>query len=316
MQKNILITGGTGFVGTHLVKELINQGSSAEDIHVTTLKKEPHLYENGSLPEQNYHAADLTESTVVLELFEKLRPQLIYNLASFSAPGLSLEKKSLTLSINTNIQLNVLEAMRLHTPQARLLSIGSGTEYAPSTKPLNETDPLGPRNPYAVSKVTQDMLASSYFASHNLDIIRVRPFNHIGEYQARGFVVTDFVYQITQEIEKGLKNELQVGNLEVKRDFTDVKDVVKAYVLLMKTAPAGEIYNIGSGQAISIRELLEKLKDMSTVDFKIVIDKTKQRTGDVDISVADISKIKSLGWEPTIPLDTTLQRIVQWWREK
>lgn len=316
MQKNILITGGTGFVGTHLVEELINQGAEAKDIHVTTLKKEPHLYENGVLPETNYHAADLTKPDAVLELFQKLQPNLIYNLASFSAPGLSLEKKSLTLSVNTNIQLNVLEAMRLHTPKARLLSIGSGTEYAPSQEPLTETDPIGPRNPYAVSKVTQDMLASSYYASHKLDIIRVRPFNHIGEYQARGFVVTDFVYQITQEIEKGLKNEIHVGNLDVKRDFSDVKDMVKAYVLLMDKAPSGEIYNIGSGQAISIRDLLEKLKSLSTVDFKIIIDEDKQRSGDVDISVADISKIKKLGWEPTIPLDTTLKRIVKWWREK
>jgi GDP-4-dehydro-6-deoxy-D-mannose reductase len=312
---NILITGGTGFVGTHLVKELINQGTSPEIIHVTTMKKSPSVLDE-LLPTENFHEIDLTIDKNVFELFEKLKPQLIYNLASFSAPGLSIEKKSLTLSVNTSIQLNTLEALRTIVPEARFLSIGSGTEYAPSTEPLTENNPLGPRNPYAVSKATQDLLASSYFSSHNLDIVRVRPFNHIGEYQARGFVVTDFVYQITQEIEKGIKNEIHVGNLDVERDFTDVKDVVKAYILLMDKAPSGEVYNIGSGQTISIRSLLEKLKSMSTTDFEIIVDENRQRSGDVDISVADISKIKKIGWEPTIPLDTTLQRIVQWWREK
>ncbi|MBT4651993.1 MAG: NAD-dependent epimerase/dehydratase family protein [Candidatus Pacebacteria bacterium] len=316
MKENILITGGTGFVGTHLVEELINQGISPESIHVTTLNKKPHPFLDKVLPETNFHQINLTEPEPVLELFSLLSPAVIYNLASFSAPGLSLEKKSLTLSVNTNIQLNVLEAMLAHTPQARLLSIGSGTEYAQSPHPLTETSPIGPRNPYAVSKATQDMLAHSYHTSYDLDIVRVRPFNHIGEFQARGFVIPDFVYQITQEIEKGVKDSIHVGNLDVRRDFSDVKDVVKAYVLLMSQGISGEVYNIGSGIDISIQELLEKLKSFSSIDFPIIIDEDKKRSGETDVSVADISKIRALGWEPTIPIDTTLKRIVQWWRNQ
>jgi GDP-4-dehydro-6-deoxy-D-mannose reductase len=314
--ENILITGGTGFVGTHLVKELVAQGTAPEKIHVTTLRKDSPHYLAGIVIEDNIHAIDLTDSKKVLDLFELIKPKHIYNLAGFSAAGASIEKKSLTLSINTNIQLNVLEAMRIVTTKARLLSIGSGTEYLPSDKPLKEIDQLGPRNPYAVSKVTQDMLAHSYFASYDLDIVRVRPFNHIGEYQARGFVVSDFAYQITQEIEKDIKKEIHVGNLDVFRDFTDVKDMVKAYILIVNQAPKGEVYNLGSGKTISIRDLLTKLQQLSTTKFEIIIESSKQRVGDEDISVADISKIKQLGWEPTIPLDTTLERIVKWWREK
>jgi len=313
--ENILITGGTGFVGTHLVKELVAQGTAPEKIHVTTLKKASPHYLGDLIPESNFHEADLTNSETVAELFKSLLPAFIYNLAGFSAPGASLEKKSLTLSVNTMIQLNALEAMVAFTPESRLLSIGSGTEYAPSNKPLKETDPLGPSNPYAVSKVTQDMLAGSY-AAQGLDIVRVRPFNHIGEYQERGFVVADFAYQITQEIEKGLKNEINVGNLDVRRDFTDVIDIVKGYILLMNVAPSGEIYNLGSGKDIPILELLKKLQGLSTVNFNINIDDSKKRKNENDLSVADISKIKQLGWEPTIPLDTTLERIVKWWKEK
>ncbi len=315
MTENILITGGTGFVGTHLVKELINQGTDPKQIHVTTLKKSAPHYLGNLIPNSNFHEADLTKSDVVMNLFNSLRPAFIYNLAGFSSQGASLEKKSLTLSVNTMIQLNALEAMVAFTPNSRLLSIGSGTEYAPSNKPLKETDPLGPSNPYAISKVTQDMLAGSY-AAQGLDIVRVRPFNHIGEYQERGFVVADFAYQITQEIEKGLKDNINVGNLDVRRDFTDVIDIVKGYILLMKVAKSGEIYNLGSGKDISILELLKKLQDLSTVEFQINIDDSKKRKNENDLSVADISKIKQLGWEPTIPLDITLERIVKWWREK
>ncbi|NCN45677.1 MAG: hypothetical protein COU63_03220 [Candidatus Pacebacteria bacterium CG10_big_fil_rev_8_21_14_0_10_36_11] len=313
---NILITGGTGFVGTHLVQELIANNTPAELIHVTTLKIEPQVILDQLIPQTNFHEANLTKPNLVMELFELLKPEHIYNLASFSSPGLSLEKKSLVLDINTKIQLNVLEAMLNITPNAKLLSIGSGTEYAPSPSPLTETSPLGPRNPYAVSKVTQDMLASAYYASHNLNIVRTRSFNHIGEYQPKGFVIPDFVSQITQEIEKGLKKELRVGNIDVSRDFTDVKDVVKAYALLMEKGEAGEVYNIGSGRDVTLREILEKLQQLANKEFKIVADESKNRTGETDRVTADIAKIESLGWEPTIPLDTTLARIVQWWREQ
>jgi len=314
VNENILITGGTGFVGTHLVKALIEKGTPAQKIHVTSLSGDP-SYLEGILPEENFHKIDLTEANHVLDLFEKILPKEIYNLAGFSATGLSIEKKSLTLSVNINIQLNVLEAIKLKTPESRLLSIGSATEYAVSSEPLTEDSPLGPRNPYAVSKVTQEMLAYSYHVE-GINVVHVRPFNHIGEYQARGFVVSDFAYQITQEIEKGLKNNIHVGNLDVRRDFSDVKDVVQAYILLMEKGVSGEIYNIGSGKDVSIRELLEKLKSLSTTDFEIIIDQNKQRSSDAEKSVASITKIRKLGWEPTITLDTTLERIVKWWREQ
>lgn len=314
-ENTILITGGTGFAGTHLVEALLAQGTAVEDIHVTTSRKRPHFLDQYLTPEQ-IHEVDLTQTEDVQKLFQALSPAFIYGLASFSAPGLSFDKAQAVLDNNIRIQMNVLEALRTEVPEATLLSIGSAAEYAESPDPLSETSPLGPRNPYAVSKATQDMLASAYHASHNLKIVRVRPFNHIGERQEKGFVVTDFVSQMTQLVEKGLQNEIHVGNTNATRDFTDVKDMVIAYILLMEQGVPGEVYNVGSGRDITIQELLEKLQAFSTVPFTITSDSDKHRSGDVSRSVADISKIQSLGWEPTIPLDTTLQRIVQWWRQQ
>jgi GDP-4-dehydro-6-deoxy-D-mannose reductase len=308
----ILITGGTGFAGSHLVEALLEQAVPAESIHVTNFAKKPSFVDK-LLPAANIHQLDLTDAAATFALFEKLKPTQIYHLASFSSPSLSLENTTKAIETNVEIQLNVLEAMRQHTPQARLLSIGSASEYAGTNEPLSETSQLGPHDPYGVSKVAQDMLAHSYTVRYQLPIVRVRPFNHIGERQEPGFVVSDFARRIV-EIEKGLERELKVGNLQVSRDFTDVKDIVKAYILLMNQGKIGEVYNLGSGQDVTIEELLAKMKTLAKVGISVTVDQVKQRPGDINRSVADNSKIKALGWQPTIPLDETLARILNWWR--
>ena len=308
----ILITGGTGFAGSHLIEALLEKGVPAADIHVTNLVKKPSFVDT-ILPEANIHQLDLTHSRATFELFAKLKPRSIYHLASFSSPSLSLENTTKAIETNVEIQMNVLEAMREHTPQARLLSIGSASEYAGSTEPLTEISQLGPHDPYGVSKVAQDMLAYSYTVRYELGIVRVRPFNHIGERQEPGFVVSDFAQQIVK-IEKGLERELRVGNLTVSRDFSDVKDIVRGYILLMTKGQAGQVYNLGSGQDVTIQELLDKMKSFAKVGLSVSPEERKQRPGDIGRSVADITKIKALGWQPTIPLDETLQRILNWWR--
>ena len=159
--KPILITGGTGFAGSHLVEMLLTSGVPAEQLHVTTLSDKP-SYVTTLLPEENIHQLDLTDSEAVTKLFAELQPEQIYHLASFASPSKSLEQTAKAIETNVEIQLNVLEAMRQHTPQARMLSIGSASEYAGSSEPLSETSQLGPHDPYGVSKVAQDMLAYSY----------------------------------------------------------------------------------------------------------------------------------------------------------
>lgn len=308
----ILITGGTGFAGSHLVEALLAQGTPATDIHVTTLLAKP-SFVTKLLPAANIHAIDLTQADKVAALFAALGPDQIYHLASFSSPSLSLENTTKAIETNVEIQLNVLEAMRLQAPQARLLSIGSASEYAGSDAPLSETNLLGPHDPYGVSKVAQDMLAYSYTVRYELNIVRVRPFNHIGERQESGFVVSDFARQIVQ-IEKGLERELHVGNLSVTRDFSDVKDIVQAYIVLMNQGKTGEVYNLGSGRDVTIQALLEKMKALAKVGISVAVDNKKQRPGDIARSVADITKIKALGWRPIIELDETLARVLNWWR--
>ena len=158
-------------------------------------------------------------------------------------------------------------------------------------------------------------MAYSYAVRFELDIVRVRPFNHIGERQEKGFVVSDFAHQIIQ-IERKLQQEIQVGNLQVTRDFSDVKDIVQAYLLLMAEGKSGEVYNVGSSKDVTIQELLARMKALSTVDFAIKVVEQKQRPGDIPRSVAEISKISKLGWQPTIPLEKTLERILNWWRQQ
>lgn len=312
MKQVILITGGTGFAGSHLVEALLEQQTPAKDIHVTTLTDKA-SFVTKLLPKENIHQLDLTQATKVSQLFQQLQPTQIYHLASFSSPSKSLENTTKAIETNVEIQLNVLEAMRQHTPQARMLSVGSAAEYAASSKPLAEDNALGPHDPYGVSKVAQDMLAYSYTVRYELDIVRVRPFNHIGERQELGFVVSDFAQQIIK-IENGEQPAMRVGNLAVTRDFSDVKDIVRGYVILMETGKTGQVYNIGSGKDLTIMQLLEKLKSLAKTEVTIHVDDKKQRPGDIKRSVANISKIQALGWEPTIPLENTLERILNWWR--
>jgi GDP-4-dehydro-6-deoxy-D-mannose reductase len=314
MTDQILITGGTGFAGSHLVEALLADQVPINNIHTTNFAQKPSFVDSLLSPE-NIHLLDLTDSEATFALFSKIKPTRIYHLASFSSPSLSLENTTKAIETNVEIQMNVLEAMRQHTPAARLLSIGSASEYAGSNEPLTEGHVLGPHDPYGVSKVAQDMLAYSYSVRFELDIVRVRPFNHIGERQELGFVVSDFAQQIVQ-IERGEQTELTAGNLQVTRDFSDVKDVVQAYILLMSAGQAGEVYNVGSGQDITIENLLAKMKALAKINFPILVQERKQRPGDIQRSVANINKIAKLGWQATISLEKTLERILSWWREQ
>jgi GDP-4-dehydro-6-deoxy-D-mannose reductase len=307
----ILITGGTGFAGSHLVEYLLSL--KEKNIHVTSHSgKDKFLGE--LLPKENIHRLDLNNQAEVEELIKQLQPDHLYHLASISTVENSFEKMREIMQNNITLQINLLDAVKKYSPNSRVLVITSAEQYKKSDQKLSETSALEPNNPYAVSKATQDMLAYVYHVL-GLKIIRVRPFNHIGERQKTNFAVPAFASQIAK-IEKNQQSVLNVGNLEAIRDFTDVKDMVRAYHLLMTKGELGEVYNIGSGFGIKVKDVLEKLIRLAKVKIQVVEDPARMRPTDNPYIVADNSKIVALGWHPAIPIDQTLARTLNYFRNE
>lgn len=314
LTKTILITGGTGFAGSHLVEALLERGY--QNIHVTTFDLRE-TYVGQLLPPNHIHTLDLTDKDSTHALLQQLQPEHIYHLAAAAAVGKSFDVTKKTLDNNLHLQLNLFDAIKKQSSQARILAVGSALEYdtlsSEKNEKFSELSPLGPSSPYALSKILQDMLAFLYFQSHKLNIVRVRPFNHIGERQALGFVVSDFAKQIIA-IENGTQSEIRVGNLDAVRDFTDVKDISQGYILLMEKGTVGEVYNLGSARGYSIQEILDTLIKFSSKTIEVVVDQEKFRPLDVASVIADNEKIKKLGWEPVIPITDTLKRVLEWHR--
>lgn len=317
MANRVLITGGTGFAGSHLVEHLKQVGSY--DIHVTTFKQTGSF--DAWLPRENVHPLDLTDAAATNTLLDTLQPDIIFHLAAFATQGNSFEQAQAIMGNNLHLQLCLLEGVRLHAPKARTLIVGSAMEYDvldaqrenPGEVRLSEKHRLGPISPYAVSKVLQDLLGLSYHYSYQLDIVRARPFNHIGERQTTDFAVSSFAHQIVA-VERKQQTELTVGNLTAVRDFSDVKDVVAGYHILMEKGIAGEVYNIGSGQGHTMQNILDLMISMSTVSIPVIQDPAKFRPLDVPSVIANNTKIAALGWQPKIPLSETLKRVLMYWR--
>jgi GDP-4-dehydro-6-deoxy-D-mannose reductase len=313
---SILVTGGTGFVGSHLVEALVAKGFT--NIAVTSFSARDEAWRVKG-QEIEVFPVDLTDQAATFGLLEKYKPQYLYHLAAYAEVGESFEQASTVLHTNLTIQLNMLEAIRRFIPQSRILIIGSGMEYDVMTlpemrQPIKESHPLGPVSPYGVSKVVQDLLSLSYSYAYDLDVIRARPFNHIGERQTPAFAVANFAKQIVA-IERGQQQELKVGNLDAVRDFTDVKDVCQAYILLMTKGLKQEVYNIGSGKGLKMSDVLDQMCRLATIQVPVVTDPDKLRPLDVPIVIADNEKITALGWRPHISLAETLARILAYWRE-
>lgn len=310
--QTILITGGTGFAGSHLVEALIKQGYS--NIHLTAYRDQPGFL-NDLIGGDRIHSLDLTDHQKTKDLFKKLKPQQIYHLASLANVGDSFKQEQFILETHLKLQLNVLDAMKEHSPEARLLSIGTALEYQVSDQALDENAPIGPNNPYALSKMIQDYLSYSYSQSENLDIVRARPFNHIGERQALGFAISDFANEIVK-IENAQSSIIKVGNLSAIRDLTDVKDMVRAYIILMTKGVRSEVYNIGSGIGYSMEDILKKLIDLAEIEVELEIDPERLRPIDRPVLICNNNKIKNLGWETQYTIEDTLKRVLDWWRKQ
>lgn len=309
--KKALITGINGFVGGYLQKELEQQGYQVAGTYLPGAMQAMPLH---------YYPVDLLQPEQIQQLIQQWQPDEIYHLAGQSSVALSWQQPSKTMEINVNGTLHLLEAVRQYKPDCKVLIVGSSDEYGPVQQedcPVNESHPLQPVSPYGISKMTQEKLAQLYAHAYQMNIILVRPFNHIGPGQNTGFVVADFASRIA-DIEQG-KTEpvLHVGNLHSWRDFTDVADVVAAYILLMQHGMPGEVYNVGSGQAVEIQQILDQLLALSTVDIKVEIDQKRYRPIDVPLVVCDNSKLVACtGWHPKKSLQQTLLETLNYWRKQ
>jgi len=311
-----LITGAGGFVGRHVCAYLL--AHTDWELMGTVY---PHPVE--TQPKDSclrLRHADLRDPELVQALVSEVQPDYILHLAAQSFVPTSFADPWDTLQNNIRAQLNLLEAVRRSARDVRVLVIGSNEEYGaprPDELPQTEESPLRPNNPYAVSKVAQDLLGLQYHLAYGLPVVRVRPFNHTGPGQAPRFVVPAFASQIAR-IEAGLQEPvMKVGNLEVARDFTDVRDIVRAYHLAVTQGEPGEVYNLASGQARSVQGILEKLLCLSAVEIRVERDPERYRPVDVPVVCGSAHKFRRLtGWEPEIPFEQTVQDVLTYWRDQ
>lgn len=313
----ILITGITGFAGSYLAEYLVSKGEC--NINGTYLLDNSLINVDKVKDKLNLVRVDLTSEKEVFYTIKKISPSIIFNLAALTSPADSFKIPAETLTNNISLQVNLFEAVRkFNLLDTKILVVSSADIYGKVKKedlPIDEDTQLMPTNPYSVSKIAQDFLGLAYFLSYNLKIIRVRPFNHIGPRQSSQFVVSSFAKQIA-EIEKGKREPiLRVGNLDTKRDFINVKDIVRAYVLAIEKGKYGEVYNIGSGKSYKIFDILSMLIDMSYRKIKIEKDESLFRPSDNRESICDTRKFQKLtGWKPKISIEETLKDTLDYWR--
>lgn len=311
----VLITGVGGFVGQHLSEHLLT-ASSDVTLHGTVIDRPSSRIDAAVVQ----HTLDLRDSQATKALIQAIQPDHIYHIAAMAAVGRSFEAAWETIENNVRAQLSILQACLEMAQKPRILVVSSGEIYGPAplaALPATEATALLPSSPYSVSKVTQDMLGLQYFLSHQLPVIRVRPFNHLGPGQSEGFVAPDFALQIAR-IEAGLQPpQMFVGSLTAQRDFLDVRDVVRAYRLVMTHGLPGEVYNVASGVTHSIQNLLDTLLRHSHTDIEICEDPARMRPAVVPILWGDSSRLRAAtGWEPTIPFEQTLLDVLNDCRQR
>ena len=314
-----LITGITGFAGSHLAEYLLAEHPDVEVYgtfrwrsrmeNVEHLRNRIHLVET-----------DLRDSTSVLAALDKSRPDYIFHLAAQSFVPASWSAPNETLTTNISGQTNIFEAIRVLRLDPVVQIACSSEQYGmvlPHETPIKETNPLRPLSPYAVSKMAQDFLGYQYFQSYGLKVVRTRGFNHTGPRRGQVFVTSNFCSQVAA-IELGLQEPvIHVGNLEAIRDFTDVRDMVRAYWLAVTRAKPGEVYNIATGRGIRMREMLDQLLAQSSAKVRIEVDPDRLRPSDVEILIGDSTKFRAdTGWDPRIPFAQTLADLLAYWRDR
>lgn len=307
----VLVTGAAGFVGRHLAAALAARGAR---VHGAGVGDAP-----ADLALAGFHAVDLREPEPIAEAVARVSPALVVHLAGQASAGLSFEQPAETFRVNALGTWNLLEAVRRHAPSARVLAAGSGEVYGPQPagSRVSEDAPYRPVSPYALSKAAADAFAELAADAYGLDVVRTRSFAHTGPGQDGRFVIPSWAEQIAR-IEAGLAEPcLRVGNLDVTRDLTDVRDVVDAYLALIERAPRGGVFNVCRGEGVRLREVVERMVARARVPIRIETDAARLRPADVPYLVGDPTAIeRECGWRARIALDRTLEDVLEDWRAR
>jgi GDP-4-dehydro-6-deoxy-D-mannose reductase len=320
--KKYIITGISGFVAFHFLEYLDSLNSGKIEVLGIDIKVPEALLNHNFI---NIHLRcielNLLDYPVLEIALTAFFPDYIVHLASFSSVGKSWEDPVKSFINNTNIFLNIVEILRKNKIKCRFLSVGSSEEYGnvdETMLPLKESMHLFPVSPYAIARVSQEMLSQCYVVSYGVDIILTRSFNHIGPGQRDIFVVPSFVKQILEGVKAGNnKIILSTGDLSIVRDFIDVRDVVRAYYLLLEKGVSGELYNVCGGTGYALRDIIDMLAEIIKVNVAIETDNKKIRPNDNRIIIGDNSKIKSaVGWQPTIALRQSLHDLIDYWKRE
>lgn len=305
----LLITGSDGFVGRHLTRAALAIGWQ---VYGTMLPGMPMTEEIETFP------VDLVAGDIS-KVIQRVKPDYLCHLAGFSSVALSWQDPAQTFQVNTIGTIRVLDAIRQASPATKILTVGSAEEYGlvRSSEPITEEYVLQPMSPYGASKAAAGFLAQQYARAYDLHICHVRPFNHIGSGQGKGFVTTDFASQLVA-MEKGLiAPVLKVGNLEAKRDFTNVRDIVQGYLQLLQLGQRGEVYNLASGKAVHVQALLDMMLRVTRIKVEVQVDTERLRPSEVPVLAGNIDKIKTLtGWQPGISLEESVGEVLADWRSR
>jgi GDP-4-dehydro-6-deoxy-D-mannose reductase len=305
-----VITGATGFAGRHLVRRL------GQGIRLIGWHRPGGQPPDPSMP-ITWREVDMLDGAAVASAVNRDRPSQIYHLAGAPHVGASWQNAVLPLRVNVMGTHQLLDAVRRARRPCRVLVVSSSQVYHPADEPLDEQARLVPVSPYGASKLAADELARRAVVEDKLEVVIARPFNHAGPGQSSAYVVSSFAWQIAR-IEAGLAPpEIQVGNTETRRDLTDVRDIVDAYVRLMAGGRAGVPYNVCSGRAWRVGDLLDELLHQSTVKVRVQVDPARLRPHDSAVFQGDATRLRTeLGWTPSIRLEQTLGDTLEWWRKE
>lgn len=308
IMEKVLIFGVSGFVGNYLSQEFLEH-----DYEVYGSDKN----NTDMLPDEvKFSSADLLNAEQTEKVITEVCPDIIINLAAISSVGASWNMPQTTISVNVVGALNILEVARKIEKKPKIMFIGSSEEYVASPFPMNENTALDASNPYGISKVTQERFAKLYRDQYGLKIYCVRPFNHTGVGQRDSFVLPSFCKQVAEIEMSGEPGVIKVGNLAAKRDFSDVRDIVRAYRMIIESDDCSLIYNVGSGEAYSLSDLLKYIIELSSVDIKVEVDPERFRPTDQPVVCCDYTLIKNrLGWEPEYSVFDALKEMFEFYKK-
>ena len=311
MSQTILVTGATGFAGSHLLERLPD---GARIVGWARPGGTPPATA-GTRSQITWQGVDLLDRAAIAKALSEVTPDLVYHVAGAPHVGTSFDNPALPLSINALGTHYLLDALANAAPRARVLVVTSAMIYGPSNEPHTETSPLAPGSPYGLSKLAQDRLAE-LAATDGMDVVTARPFNHTGPRQDPSFSMPGFAQQIAR-IEAGRAEPvIRVGNLDARRDISDVRDVVDAYAVIAERGAAGTPYNVCSGVAWRIGDLLEQLVRQSKVAVRVEQDEARLRPIELPFLVGDNARLRALGWAPRVPVETMLTDVLDYWRAR